>query len=107
MGNSFVGIVHPCKVYNILKLGIPFLYIGPPESHVTDMVPREGAGWARLSQHGETGRVVSQILEAKETGPKRYEQEVGLSNSYSEDELTQIMFGFVKDSMNTSSQGLR
>jgi hypothetical protein len=107
MGNSFVGIVHPCKVYNILKLGIPFLYIGPPESHVTDMLPPEGAGWARLSQHGEIDRVVSQILEAKETGPKRYEQEIGLSSSYSEDELTGIMFGFVWDSMNASSQSLQ
>ena len=106
MGDSFVGIVHPCKVYNILKLGIPFLYIGPPESHVTDMVPREGAGWARLSQHGEIDRVVAQILEAKETGPKRYAEEIGLSTSYSEDELTQVMFEFVEGSMNPS-QSLR
>ena len=29
MGDPFVGIVHPCKVYNIRTLGIPYLYIGP------------------------------------------------------------------------------
>ncbi len=40
MGDRFVGIVHPCKVYNILHLGIPFLYVGPTESHVVDLVQR-------------------------------------------------------------------
>ena len=29
MGDAFVGIVHPSKVYNIRRLGIPFLYVGP------------------------------------------------------------------------------
>jgi glycosyltransferase involved in cell wall biosynthesis len=39
MGDPFVGIVHPCKVYNIRQLGIPFLYIGPQPSHVTELAP--------------------------------------------------------------------
>jgi colanic acid biosynthesis glycosyl transferase WcaI len=39
MGDPFVGIVHPCKVYNIRGLGIPFLYIGPEPSHVTELAP--------------------------------------------------------------------
>ncbi|PYI89084.1 MAG: glycosyltransferase WbuB, partial [Verrucomicrobia bacterium] len=29
MGDRFVGIVHPCKIYNILTVGVPVLYIGP------------------------------------------------------------------------------
>lgn len=37
MGEPFVGIVHPCKVYNVRRLGIPFLYIGPEPSHVSDL----------------------------------------------------------------------
>jgi len=37
MGNEFVGIVHPCKVYNILSIGSPFLYIGPTKSHVSEI----------------------------------------------------------------------
>ena len=37
MGDEFVGIVHPCKIYNILTIGTPFLYIGPTPSHVTDI----------------------------------------------------------------------
>ena len=37
MGDPFVGIVHPCKVYNIMSIGAPTLYIGPTPSHVTDI----------------------------------------------------------------------
>ena len=29
MGEQYVGIVHPCKIYNILAVRRPFLYIGP------------------------------------------------------------------------------
>ena len=59
MGDPFVGIVHPCKVYNILHLGIPFLYVGPNESHVVDLVRRLPlAGPAYIAQHGQVGLVV-------------------------------------------------
>jgi len=37
MGEPFVGLVHPCKVYNILAVGAPVLYIGPKPSHVTEI----------------------------------------------------------------------
>lgn len=40
LGGPFVGIVHPCKIYNILTLGIPFLTIGPTESHLGDLAAR-------------------------------------------------------------------
>src|SRR3954451_14666343 len=33
MGDPFVGIIHPCKIYNVLAIGSPVLYIGPEESH--------------------------------------------------------------------------
>ena len=42
MGDAFVGIVHPCKIYNIISLGIPFLFIGPDESHVKDLANDAG-----------------------------------------------------------------
>ena len=41
MGDEFVGIVHPCKVYNILAVGAPVLYIGPEPSHVTDIASQQ------------------------------------------------------------------
>ncbi len=55
MGDAFVGIVHPCKIYNILRLGIPFLYIGPPVSHVTELA--EGI----FARHGEVDKVAEAI----------------------------------------------
>lgn len=67
MGDGFSGIVHPCKVYNILSLGVPFLYIGPPESHVTDIAAQATNGFAMYSaRHGEVDRVVAHILNAAE-----------------------------------------
>lgn len=38
MGNPFVGIVHPCKIYNILTVGAPLLFIGPEPSHLGDII---------------------------------------------------------------------
>lgn len=67
MGDGFSGIVHPCKVYNILSIGIPFLYIGPTESHVTDIAAQATNGFAMYSaRHGEVDKVVAHILKAAE-----------------------------------------
>ena len=38
MGNAFVGIVHPCKIYNVMAVGAPVIYIGPEPSHVTEIL---------------------------------------------------------------------
>lgn len=65
MGDRFVGVVHPCKIYNILSLGVPLLYIGPSPSHVTDLLPPEAIGnWAYLAGHNESELVARHILAA-------------------------------------------
>ncbi|HET6890938.1 MAG TPA: glycosyltransferase family 4 protein, partial [Pyrinomonadaceae bacterium] len=46
MGDAFPGIVHPSKVYNILAIGSPFLYIGPKESHITEIASQSSNGLA-------------------------------------------------------------
>jgi hypothetical protein len=58
MGDPFVGIVHPCKVYNIRALGIPYLYIGPDPSPITEMSPPASA------EHGNVEAVVRSIQAA-------------------------------------------
>jgi glycosyltransferase involved in cell wall biosynthesis len=55
MGDPFVGLVHPCKVYNIRALGIPFLYIGPAKSHISELAP------AFAARHGDVAGVAGQI----------------------------------------------
>jgi colanic acid biosynthesis glycosyl transferase WcaI len=61
MGDQYVGIVHPCKIYNVLAVKKPFLYIGPNESHVTDIIGRSSA---YVSTHGDVEGVVANILRA-------------------------------------------
>jgi hypothetical protein len=63
MGDPFVGIIHPCKVYNIIAVGSPVLYIGPDQSHVTDLASYLNR---RLStaRHNDHLTVVRHILKA-------------------------------------------
>ena len=74
MGNEFVGIVHPSKLYNILTVGSPFLYIGPKETHISDIAAKtNGEYGSHTAAHGDVEGVVKQILEAqqKSDGSKR------------------------------------
>jgi hypothetical protein len=69
MGNAFVGIVSPSKVYNILAVGAPMLYIGPAQSHVTELFGTLGRGRRLYSaEHSDVDVVVRQILKATERG---------------------------------------
>jgi putative colanic acid biosynthesis glycosyltransferase WcaI len=68
MGDAFVGIVHPCKIYNILSIGTPALYIGPAKSHITDIFSKMGeSGFARSAGHGDVEAVTRHILNAVES----------------------------------------
>lgn len=89
MGDPFPGIVHPCKVYNILAIGTPFLYIGPSESHIVDILSQTGAGGvARVAGHGEAETVVQHIVEAAQASRmQRPEAEITLAARFSEDAL--------------------
>jgi glycosyltransferase involved in cell wall biosynthesis len=63
MGDEFVGIVHPCKIYNIMSVGTPTLYIGPTPSHVTDIASRQ-QGRFFITNHGDVEGVRAAILDA-------------------------------------------
>ena len=62
MGDPFVGIIHPSKVYNIRALGIPYLYIGPSESHITELSPTYAV------RHGDATAVVHCVQSAAASG---------------------------------------
>lgn len=97
MGDPFVGIVHPCKIYNILTLGIPFLYIGPSRSHVVDLLPPDAVGtWAYLAGHGDVDSVVEQILAAsRKGGGARSREEAQVGERFTQEELIPRMAGLV------------
>jgi glycosyltransferase involved in cell wall biosynthesis len=67
MGNPFVGIVHPCKIYNIMLVGAPLLYVGPKPSHISRILDEIGPEmlWATAG-HGGTDEVTQHILRIKE-----------------------------------------
>ncbi len=69
MGDAFVGIVHPCKIYNILMLGVPFLFIGPEESHGGELARRLGdLAHGRVVRNGDVPGITRQIREAMAGG---------------------------------------
>lgn len=61
MGNEFVGIVHPCKIYNILSVGRPFIFLGPKESSQGRLVADKKIGFQ--VEHGDTEGMIK-IIEA-------------------------------------------
>ncbi len=66
MGNPFVGLVHPCKVYNILRIGSPLLYIGPQPSHIAEILEAlNGQLSCGLAEHGKVDRVIEHIVALK------------------------------------------
>ena len=70
MGEGFAGIVHPCKIYNIMATRSPFLYLGPGESHIADLVKLMGSPQeARVARHGEVAQVSRHIREALAAWP--------------------------------------
>lgn len=63
LGDAFVGIVHPSKIYNMLAVGAPFLYIGPAQSHITDLQQHsEILQMGRFVRHGDVDQVVNVIM---------------------------------------------
>ncbi len=65
MGEAFAGTVHPSKIYNILAIGTPFLYVGPKESHLGDIIARlNDPGRAMQSVHGRPDMVIQFISDA-------------------------------------------
>ena len=88
MGDPFLGIVHPCKPYNILSLGMPFLYLGPAPSCVADLAFAGAAGrWFFHAQHGDTEGLVNCIFKAHKSAVRRSRDELRVAAAFSQDAL--------------------
>jgi hypothetical protein len=84
MGDPFVGTLHPCKVCNILRLGVPFLHIGPPQSHITEILPPRAAGdWAHVFRHGNAESVTACSQQCSQAGARRFEEAMCLAREFS------------------------
>ena len=61
MGNAMLGLVHPCKIYNMLAVGAPVIYVGPTPSHVTEIL-QVSPEYPQISvRHGEGDSLAAQI----------------------------------------------
>jgi glycosyltransferase involved in cell wall biosynthesis len=62
LGDPFVGISHPCKVYNFLAAQRPFLYVGPDPSHIADLIREAGLEKVTASfRHGEAPALAAEL----------------------------------------------
>src|SRR5262249_39533202 len=84
MGDAFRGILHPSKIYNILALNSAFIFVGPEECHVSDLIRRPPAcspgqhpggvrtvhaGGVRTVRHGQSKEVARMISEVAAVHP--------------------------------------
>ena len=93
MGDQYVGIVHPCKIYNVLAVKKPFLYIGPTESHVTDIIRQSSA---YVSSHGDVEGVVANILRAMRNTELGSPRDVAVETLFSKNRLVAQMISAIE-----------
>jgi len=70
MGEAFVGLVHPCKVYNLLSLGLPWVGIGPRDCHLTDLLKEVGKDSGCEVVRGADAEALAELILERERSPK-------------------------------------
>ena len=63
MGDSVVGVIHPCKIYGAMALSRPLLLVGPDECHATDIMNTADIG--RRVTHGDVDGAIAAIDELR------------------------------------------
>jgi len=106
MGDPFVGIVHPCKIYNILATGSPYLYIGPSPSHVTELAASGASGSVLFARHGDIGSVVSHIRHSAALGPRRCPAHLDLAQQFASATLVPQMISILEGAGQSPNQPL-
>lgn len=89
MGDAFTGIVHPCKIYNILEIGAPVLYVGPTNGHVVDVLAKlDDQDLICSVRHGEVDKAVAYIVAGSQTAtPRRSPAAVKVAADFSKEAL--------------------
>jgi glycosyltransferase involved in cell wall biosynthesis len=63
VGDTMVGIVHPCKIYSAMAVARPILVFGPDRCHASDIVADAAVGWH--VRHGDVAGAVAAITTAQ------------------------------------------
>ncbi len=72
LGEAMLGLVHPCKIYNMLAVGAPVIYVGPQPSHVSEILAQLGAEspWC-AAPHGAGDTLAEQIQQLRQRPAQR------------------------------------
>jgi colanic acid biosynthesis glycosyl transferase WcaI len=65
LGETMVGIVHPCKIYGAMSVGRPILAFGPVPSHISDLVDKYQIGWQL--RHGDVDATLARLRKVAST----------------------------------------
>ena len=77
MGDNQVGFTHPNKIYGAMFVGKPILYIGPSESHVTEILSSLDGNI--MAEHNDVKSIVNGLLKFANLEVSQKEQ-IGLDN---------------------------
>ena len=70
MGEAFVGLVHPCKIYNLLSLGLPWVGIGPKDCHLADLLGELGRDSGCELLGGNDSAALAKLILERQRSPK-------------------------------------
>ena len=108
MGNPFVGLIHPCKVYNLLSLGLPWVGIGPTESHLGDLLKELGPeSGCEAVRHEDTAGLVKLIFDRKKNPKAAKDRLRSVGRGYQDSILVPKLAKIILDAGKAGSRGLR
>lgn len=88
MGEPFVGLIHPCKIYNVLSVGAPVLCIGPAPSHLTEIIAAVQSAVCATVAHGDVAKCVATIQRIRASGRRGEEERYApVSAAFAQKEL--------------------
>ena len=62
LGRGYEGLIVPSKIYGIMAVGKPALYVGPSSGEIPDLIREHAIGW--VVEPGDDNRLVEVIREA-------------------------------------------
>jgi colanic acid biosynthesis glycosyl transferase WcaI len=78
LGDGMVGFTHPNKIYGALFVGKPILYVGPQQSHVTEILSELPGNI--ICQHGEVKLLTNKLIEFADSSVNDWKK-IGDNNS--------------------------
>jgi colanic acid biosynthesis glycosyl transferase WcaI len=88
LGDSMVGIIHPCKIYGAMAIGRPILLFGPSACHATDIMNHDTIGWH--VPHGDVAATVAILRNARQLPPQSLRELGSRARAIAADKFTKV-----------------